>query len=362
MIFTIIGAGHGGQALAAYLSYKGYETILYNRTKTVIDAIKKNQGIYLEGVINTKVLDVSVTNNMYEAIEIADIIIISVPANAHESLAIEMAPYIKVNQVIILCPGRTLGAYYFEKQLRENGCEKKIIIAETDTFILTSRKIKDGYSRIVSLKKEIYISTNSKNNTEKIVGILSDPFPMIKCSSSYIYTSLSNVGAIFHPVPALLNIGRIENKHSYAHYKEGITPSICNLIQKLDDERVALAKKLGENIPTAMQWLEIVYGSKGNTLYEAIQNTIQYNDVYAPTEISTRYIYEDITTGIVPMYYLADLVGSENTICRLVIEMATQILDYDFIENGRNDVENFVKQMEISRIDGRRNYEINSSN
>ena len=35
--YCVIGAGHGGQALAAYLQYLGNPTVLYNRTKMVID-------------------------------------------------------------------------------------------------------------------------------------------------------------------------------------------------------------------------------------------------------------------------------------------------------------------------------------
>lgn len=345
MRFTVIGAGHGGQALAGYLASQGYKTTLYNRTASVIEGIKQNNGIELCGYINTKVEDISLTSDLREALDDADVILISIPANSHENLALNMAPYVKDNHTIIISPGRTLGAYYFKRYLKKLKCKASPVIAETDTFILTSRKIKDGYSDIMSLKKVVYVAADTNENTTKVCKILSKPFPMIKAANSYIYTSFSNIGSIFHPLPAIFNIGRIENRNKYLHYKEGITPSICHLMEKLDYERVTLAKKLGTEIPNATQWLQNTYGAKGEGLYETLQNTKAYDNVFAPTEISTRYIYEDITTGIVPMYCIAREIDSPHNILQLVIELAREMFEYDFIKNGRYDVIDFVKDL-----------------
>ena len=39
--FTVIGAGHGGKAMAAHLALMGFPTTLYNRTMDHIAAIKQ---------------------------------------------------------------------------------------------------------------------------------------------------------------------------------------------------------------------------------------------------------------------------------------------------------------------------------
>ena len=46
--YTIIGAGHGGKAMAAHLALLGKEVTLYNRTDSHIEIIKKRRGIELE--------------------------------------------------------------------------------------------------------------------------------------------------------------------------------------------------------------------------------------------------------------------------------------------------------------------------
>lgn len=342
MKVAVIGAGHGGQAMAGYIAYKGYETILYNRNKSVIEDIKMNKGIEICGYVNSKITNIYLSNCLEETLSNSNFIMISIPANAHEDLASKMAPYINDDHIIVINPGRTLGAYYFKKYLEKYGCCSKALIAETDTFILTSRKIKNGISDIMSLKNQVYIAADTQKNTNRVYSLLVDIFPMIKKANSYTYTSFSNIGSIFHPIPAILNIGRIENRNKYLHYKEGITPSICNLMEKLDEERVEIAKMLGEKVPIAKKWLENVYNSKGKDLYETLQNTKAYNSVLAPSEISTRYIYEDITTGIVPMYCIAKQLGCKCDILELIITLASNMFEYNFIENGRKDVKEFI--------------------
>lgn len=344
MRFAVIGAGHGGQAMAAFIASKGYETTLFNRTSSVIEEIRKNNGINLRGYVEKKVENILLTNDLKVACDNSDIIMVCIPANAHEDLACHIAPYIRANHIIVINPGRTLGAFYFNKNLKKYNCTCSPIIAETDTFILTSRKIRNGLSDIMSFKNEVFIAADTKENTDKVYKILIEAFPILKKADSYVYTSMANIGCIFHPIPSIFNIGRIENKQRYLHYKEGITPSICNLLEKLDYERVMLAKNIGVTIPTAKQWLNNVYGSKGDSLFEVLQNTEAYNEVLAPTKMSTRYIYEDISTGIVPMYYLAREIDSPNTILGMVIELSTEMFNYDFVENGRCDVSDFIKK------------------
>ena len=45
---TVIGAGHGGKAMAAHLGLMGFPTVLYNRTAANVAATKELGGIYLE--------------------------------------------------------------------------------------------------------------------------------------------------------------------------------------------------------------------------------------------------------------------------------------------------------------------------
>ena len=47
--FAVIGAGHGGKAMAAHLALMGFKVSLYNRTASHVEIIKKRGGIELDG-------------------------------------------------------------------------------------------------------------------------------------------------------------------------------------------------------------------------------------------------------------------------------------------------------------------------
>lgn len=341
MRVCVIGAGHGGQALAGYLAINGADVTLYNRTEAVIKALNTKKCIEINGVISAYAKNVVFTSNLDEAVCNAEIIMVCIPSNFHTELAQRISPFLKKGQIIILNPGRTMGAYLFSRYI--NADEKGVFVAETDTFLLTARKISDGTSRIFSLKNQVYLASCKKEDTTYILNRVKNMLPMLKVAESMIQTSLSNIGVIFHPLPALLNIGRIECDEDFLHYKEGISPTIAGLLEKLDEERVRLSERLGCPVLTAREWIKKVYGSEGKTLYEAIQNTSAYNEVIAPREISTRYIFEDIATGIVPMYCMMKYFGEPCDIMELTIRLANELFDNDFVAEGRHNIQGFIE-------------------
>jgi len=341
--YCIIGAGHGGQALAAYIRYLGNPTVLYNRTKIVIDQIKAYGGVELQGMINTKVTGLIVTSVLKDALAQSDIVMICIPAHAHQDIATNMAPYLTPRHIIVINPGRTLGAWMFSQYLKEAGCTLDIPVIETDTFVLTSRKIRPGISQVYSRKKAVQIAGLNSEQTEKAHAILVHSFPMMKKAASMVITSLNNIGMIFHPFAALMNIARIENEETYLHYKEGITPSIAKFLEHLDEERLALASYFGVELHSARQWLGDVYGVSGSSLYEALQNTKQYDEIIAPTDVNTRYVFEDIPTGIVPFVELSKLAHTPNKHLQLVLDLANMLYGIDFTMIGRNDVQSFFE-------------------
>lgn len=118
-------------------------------------------------------------------------------------------------------------------------------------------------------------------------------------------TSLNNFGAIFHPAPTLLNSGHIERGITFDYYTEGITPSVGRFIERMDKERMEIADKLNIDTMSAKDWLYETYGSKGDTLYDAVQNNPAYKGLKSPKGLNIRYIYEDVPCSLVPMSSLA---------------------------------------------------------
>ncbi|MFV0393231.1 MAG: NAD/NADP octopine/nopaline dehydrogenase family protein [Coprobacillaceae bacterium] len=335
---AVISSGNGGQSMAAYFANRGYTVSLYVREKARADMFPLGHIFKLRGVVEGDAVVDCISNNMQEVIKDAHLIMVTTPAQYHHVIAQEMSDCLEEGQMIVLNPGRTFGTYVFKKTLEEHGNTKNIILAEAETFVFACRCARIAEPFIHGMKKAVHVAAHNPRNTSKVVEVLELKFPgIIKPAKSTRHTSFSNIGVIFHPLPILLNITRVETKEKFRFYKDGITPLVANIIEQMDRERVLVAKAYGVEVESAFDWLANHYGSKGDTLYERIQNTEAYANIYAPTDIDTRYIYEDILTGCVPLYYAGKAAGVEMRIVHSVILWASTIYATDFIYNGRND-------------------------
>ncbi|GAH85337.1 unnamed protein product, partial [marine sediment metagenome] len=119
--FCVLGAGHGGLAMAGHLAILGFRVNLYNRSEERLQGVKWHGGIQLGGEIRGFGTIERATSNIVEAIEDADILMVVVPATAHQTIAETCAPYLKEGQIIILNPGRTCGTLEFRKVLVDKG-------------------------------------------------------------------------------------------------------------------------------------------------------------------------------------------------------------------------------------------------
>ena len=100
---TIIGCGHGGQALAADLSLRGCTVSLYAHPNHPggINAIAKAKGVTCTGLINGFVPIAKATCDMQTAVTDSEYIFIALPSYTHEAIFMELLPFIKPGQTIV---------------------------------------------------------------------------------------------------------------------------------------------------------------------------------------------------------------------------------------------------------------------
>jgi len=248
-----------------------------------------------------------------------------------------MAPHLVDGQAVVLNPGRTFGTLAFSKVLSECGCKADIMLGETDTFAFTCRCPELRKPQIYKIKDSVRLAAHDKAYAGRLLDILREIFEMFSLAESILHTGFSNIGMIFHPMPILMNITRVEAKEDFKFYLQGISPLVAGILEKMDLERVAVANAYGAAVPTARQWLAEAYGSRGDSLYEQIQNTDAYKTVLAPTDIDTRYILEDILTGCVPTSCAGKAAGVKTEVLETLIKWASILYGRDFHAEGRNE-------------------------
>lgn len=96
-----------------------------------------------------------VTPDIAEAIQHAQVIMVVLPSSAHADVAKMCAPHLKDGQIVVLHPGRTLGAMEFTHVIRDNGCTADVTVAEAETFIYASRTDGPAQGRIFRIKDAV---------------------------------------------------------------------------------------------------------------------------------------------------------------------------------------------------------------
>ncbi len=336
MNIAVIGAGNGGQAMSAYLALKGCTVNLYNRNSMKIEAIREIGGIYLSGICEGFGKLNKVTTNIQDAIKDVELIMIVTPAIAHRSLAKKISKYLKDGQTIILNPGRTGGALEFYNVLKSHKCNADVIISEAQTFIFASRIIGPARAKIFGIKKRVAIAAFPSNRTREFIDKLTGFLPQFSPVENVLKTSLDNIGAIFHPAPTLLNMAWIETTTGcFEYYQDGISSAVCNIIKKMDLERMKVAESFNIIPLSAEDWLRLSYNAKGKNLDELLKNNCQYRGISAPGSINHRYVLEDVPMSLVPISSFAKMCGVETPTINLIIDLANTVYDRDFRIEGR---------------------------
>lgn len=334
---AVIGAGNGGTAIAGYLSSLGVSVNLCDLFPQYLEGIRATGGIELtEGGKTAKYELNMITESVADAIRGVRLIMVVTPSFTHKLIAKAAAGTLKDDMIVVLNPGRTGGALEFLQTIREEGCTSDIVIAEAQTLIYSCRRTGGAAVEIYGVKKEVDLGAFPANRTHEALEALNQYYPQFKPAKNCLQTSLSNIGALFHPTPVLLNVGRIENdERGFRYYVDGITPSVAKLVHQIDLERRAVATAYHTPVISAEEWLKQSYETEGEDLYELIQHNGAYFDIKAPRSIDARYITEDVPMSLVPISELGHIANVPVPNIDAVITLASTLFGRDFRAEGR---------------------------
>ena len=348
---AVLGAGHAGCATAADLSLYGYKVNFYEIPEFATSDTSNFKPILETGEIQITGLGPKqrakihkVTTEIKEAIEDTKIILLPIPAEAHEAFFNVMIPYLKDGQVVVITPGN-FGSLRLRKLLQQKTREPKITIYETTMPFYAARVV--GAAKLLFLlrwgpkaKPEDYPIRNPwtvaasalpAKDTDVALRELQELCPEIFPVKNILAVGFSNPCTFLHPISTLLNLGFIEYaRDKFFLWRDGATPSVVRAEQAQADEIDRVAEAFGvetsrfkgnEGVDSAME----EYRGPLGLLAMA----------YGPGKIRHRYITEDLAYGLVPISQLAKKVGVRTPITDGLIAIASEILQEDFLKTGR---------------------------
>jgi len=350
---AVVGAGAGGLATAVHLSLAGMPPVLVNRSPDRIHALIERPVVTVEGVWQGEVPLAEATADLSRVASV-DVVIVATPATAHRDLARALAPYLTARHLVILHPGRTLGALEFAAALQQAGTQVRAV-AETDTLLYTARSHAPGSVRVGGLKRRVRVAALPPWQTGEALAVLRPLGPRFVPAPHVLATGIHNIGAMFHPAPMLLNAARIQAGERFEYYREGITPAVATLVRGLDRERLAVGRAWGVRAEPVETWMRQHYElpPELETLEALVAANPAYAGVMAPETLAHRYLLEDVPTGLVPLANLGRLAGVETPLMEAVIDMASHLVGVDFRRSGRT-----LERMGLGGVSARRLMEI----
>lgn len=334
-VVAIIGAGNGGQAAAAELGLKGFSIRLCDIDSAMIAGINARGGVEISGVLEGFAPVELATTIPAEAVSRADLIMVATTRFAHSGVATVLARIIPDNIPILLNPGSSGGALEFAKVLRENG--KESLVSTMATLPYASRVQEPGRVMVTLLVKTLYFASFPGDRTAAEAERWGELYPAIVPLANELEVSLNNGNPITHPAPMLLNAARIENtKGDFLFYRDGTSPSVVRISERLDQERLALCRAFGfAEIPATERLFKLGYAEQiYPTLLDAYQNSRAFGPIKAPESMDYRYIYEDIPYGLVFFTSLGGQIGVPMPASRTIIDLAALMTGQDFLQKG----------------------------
>lgn len=342
MKVAVLGAGHGGQAMAADLKISGHEVRLAavpeHSSKLLI--LKAFGGIYLEGITSSGkppgyVQPDMITDNVSEAIKGVEVIMVVVPAFAQEAYMKIMVEHGEKGQIVVFNPGK-FACLEFAKMMKDAGREGEMIIGETTTLLYAAKIFGAGHVRIKAVKSDLYFATFPSIKTAPTLWTMSDLFFQFAPAHNVLQTSLDDIGMTLHPITTLMNASRIEQMGPYRNAYYDITPSVGRVIESVDNERLELAKFLRVEALSFLETYDHIYGIRAKNACEVVRSVDAYKIQFSPDDLNHRYVSEEIPYSLVPAAEIASLAGMKTPGMDCIIELASMSNGVDYRKEGRS--------------------------
>jgi opine dehydrogenase len=345
---AVLGAGAGGAAAVAELTAAGHEVSFWGRSANTLAPFREQGGIAYEGVLGSGIARPRrITSDLREATAAADVLVVCVPSFAHAQIASALAAGGTKDLPVVLNPGHTGGALEFRQASQMGGADPPI--AEFSTLSYVARKYSPGCVTITGLAKSVRLAALPGGEAALDAGRA-----LFRCANimpDVLACDLANVNMVLHVPGAVLAAAWIEATHGdFTFYVSGMTPGVARVMRALDDERRAVARAFGHELPPLVAEMQAIgtvqEGAGEDDLAAAIAAGEANRKIKAPDSLAHRYYREDFGHGLLPFTALASIAGVAVPTASSLLRIGETLMGADFKVQGRT-----AERMGIAGLD-----------
>lgn len=336
---AVIGAGHGGLAAAADLTYRGHAVRLQNRSEEPLRDVERAGGIRTSGAVGDGVaVPAATTTDMASAVDGADAVVVVLPALAHRDVFRALAGCVHPDVPIVLNPGHMCGSVHLRRVF--DAADRPVPpVVEFGTLTYICRSNAPATVDVSLRAQEVPAATAP--GSEDALELAGRLFPGLRSVASPVEAWLHDVNVVLHPPGMILGASRIEGGDGFRFYAEGVTGSVESVMAALDAERRAVGRAFGIELPDLGRTMA-AFGSADRAAAErgdlagAVRAGRANRDIAAPSSIDHRYLHEDVPFGLVPLMALGASVGVPTPVAEALTVLAETITGRAYRREGLN--------------------------
>ena len=340
--FAVLGGGPDARLLAALCLADGREVTLFSAYGAELSVLRASSGIALRGAgpVGTYHVDrgagpsVALTAELDAAVAGADVIFLTGPVHKQRTYAMVLADHLSDGQVLVIAPGRSLGALEAAWMLRIGGCTADVTIVEAQGLPYWISE--QGAVLNLSTAAPVAAATLPSGRTAVLEGLM-PILPNLQAVGSVVASGFAD-GSACVEFPALLMSGPAIGSGAIAvpmgasplaenqNFASLIGAEQSRLIAGLAGERAAVASHFGVRGLRDAKAIETAYAGeiKG-------AGTRPVPDA----KLAKQMLRDGVIGSLVPLVSAAEMADIEVPMTRAMITLASSVLGADVAAAGR---------------------------
>ncbi|MFO1295368.1 MAG: NAD/NADP octopine/nopaline dehydrogenase family protein [Rubrivivax sp.] len=192
----------------------------------------------------------------------------------------------------------SLSSLYLFEAAKRRGVE--LLVGSLGTTTLTARRDGPARVRVMTRRQTMGLSALPVSRSDEMLGVCRAFFgDVFVTQQDALASALSNINPAAHGPLALFNWTRIERAENWPQYHY-MTPQVAGVIERLEAERLALARAFGVEVRTIERHFAESFGVQSTRLADiAAELHAKRGGPPGPTDVQTRFITEDVPFGLV---------------------------------------------------------------
>jgi hypothetical protein len=362
MQITICGGGNAAHTLAGLTS--AHPEIKVN----VFVPLEKEERLWQAGVAKNGGITVRFANHATtgkpdrvsadpaEVLPGSNLILLALPAFAHEPVLEKIAPYLEPGAWIGAMPARGGLEWAAAGVLQERFSTHTLFGLQTLPWACRIEEF--GHEvKVMGTKAQVETAARPVEMTAEIARVLEDLLGLhLSPVDCFLCLTLANTGQILHPglMYGLFKNWKGELYEEAPLFYQGVTAESADILQQISDEIQALRQRLEDCFPCVDfnyvrpldEWLHMSYTgdiADPSNLETSLSTNRSYAGLKAPMkpvegrlepDFGSRYLVEDVPYGLVVTRGIAELAGVKTPGMDEVITWSQERLGLKFLKDG----------------------------